>query len=377
MMFSKGALKTSYIAIAVIVIIVIAAIAIYFTTMPTPTPITPKPTPTTPTTPTPTILTTPTPTSTPLEKITFRWGTSRVGTTGYKTLAKLTEILGKEMPNYDFSVIATPGAAASIKDYAVRNLEGCYAGTLQFKHLYSGIGLFEGFKAERYPVQTFWCFTLDACCIIPDAKKDVYRSWADLNGKKIFTLPLAWELGMWVRDGLTLLGINYTHVEIGTDMVATSLKKGDIDAAFIYITSGISLAPWIKELEMSVDIAILNPSPDEVSRLKKAGYVFVEVNPRVFSTNVDVEKIYAIPLYYGFHVGVEMSEDTVYKILKIFEKYSKELIDYDPLFKVLEKDFAGFQVLGIKSCPEIPVHPGLAKYLKEKGLWSDEWRIAK
>ena len=48
-MYSKGALKTSYIAIAVIVIIVIAAIAIYFTTMPKPTPTTPTPTPTTPT----------------------------------------------------------------------------------------------------------------------------------------------------------------------------------------------------------------------------------------------------------------------------------------------------------------------------------------
>ena len=63
-MRSKGALKTSYIAIAVIVIIVIAAIAIYFTTMPKPTPTTP--TPTTLTTPTPTPATTPTVTTTPV-----------------------------------------------------------------------------------------------------------------------------------------------------------------------------------------------------------------------------------------------------------------------------------------------------------------------
>jgi hypothetical protein len=36
---------------------------------------------------------------------------------------------------------------------------------------------------------------------------------------------------------------------------------------------------------------------------------------------------------------------------------------------------AGFQVEGVKSSIAygIPVHPGLAKYLKEKGLWNPEW----
>ena len=37
---------------------------------------------------------------------------------------------------------------------------------------------------------------------------------------------------------------------------------------------------------------------------------------------------------------------------------------------------AGFQVQGIKSIPEVPVHPGLVKYLKEKGLWDSSWKIA-
>jgi hypothetical protein len=26
--------------------------------------------------------------------------------------------------------------------------------------------------------------------------------------------------------------------------------------------------------------------------------------------------------------------------------------------------------------PYVPVHPGLAKYLKEKGLWDPAWKIA-
>jgi hypothetical protein len=42
----------------------------------------------------------------------------------------------------------------------------------------------------------------------------------------------------------------------------------------------------------------------------------------------------------------------------------------------LAADLAGFQVQGIKSIPEMPVHPGLAKYLKEKNLWDPSWKIA-
>ena len=42
----------------------------------------------------------------------------------------------------------------------------------------------------------------------------------------------------------------------------------------------------------------------------------------------------------------------------------------------MAEDCAGFQVKGIQSIPEMPVHPGLAKYLKEKGLWNSSWTIA-
>jgi TRAP-type uncharacterized transport system substrate-binding protein len=35
------------------------------------------------------------------------------------------------------------------------------------------------------------------------------------------------------------------------------------------------------------------------------------------------------------------------------------------------------QVKAIERIPEIPVHPGLAKYLQERGVWQKEWKIGK
>ncbi len=42
----------------------------------------------------------------------------------------------------------------------------------------------------------------------------------------------------------------------------------------------------------------------------------------------------------------------------------------------MAKDFVGMQVNGINANPDIAVHPGLAKFLKEKNAWNDKWKIA-
>ena len=48
----------------------------------------------------------------------------------------------------------------------------------------------------------------------------------------------------------------------------------------------------------------------------------------------------------------------------------------DPGFGPMAKDFVGMQVQGIKANPAIPVHPGLAKFLKEQKAWDDKWKVA-
>jgi hypothetical protein len=42
----------------------------------------------------------------------------------------------------------------------------------------------------------------------------------------------------------------------------------------------------------------------------------------------------------------------------------------------MAKDFAGMQAQGINANPDIPVHPGLARFLKEHKAWNDKWKVA-
>jgi TRAP-type uncharacterized transport system substrate-binding protein len=97
---------------------------------------------------------------------------------------------------------------------------------------------------------------------------------------------------------------------------------------------------------------------------------------KAYTRDLGVAELYGVPFYFGYHHGLNFPAEDVYRALKVFEAGSADLLKLDPGFGPLAADVAGFQVLGIKSIPEIPVHPGLAKYLKEKGLWDPAWKIA-
>jgi len=84
-----------------------------------------------------------------------------------------------------------------------------------------------------------------------------------------------------------------------------------------------------------------------------------------------------VRIFYGFHVGTNLDEDTVYTLIKAVYENIDTLAELDPAFSQLKQDFVGFQVQAIESLADlVPVHPGLAKFLKEKGAWKDEWKIA-
>jgi TRAP-type uncharacterized transport system substrate-binding protein len=83
-----------------------------------------------------------------------------------------------------------------------------------------------------------------------------------------------------------------------------------------------------------------------------------------------------VPILFGYNARTDMSEDGVYKMVKAFYEKRDELVKLDPGFSPMAKDFVGMQVQGIDSNPQIPVHAGLAKFLKEHKAWKDKWKVA-
>jgi len=73
-------------------------------------------------------------------------------------------------------------------------------------------------------------------------------------------------------------------------------------------------------------------------------------------------------------------EDAAYQILKIVEANAAEMAKADKGFKQLADDMVGMQKRGIAAAVDfVEIHPGLAKFTKEKGAWDPKWeaRVAK
>jgi TRAP-type uncharacterized transport system substrate-binding protein len=173
------------------------------------------------------------------------------------------------------------------------------------------------------------------------------------------------------------LGYQFKHVQIGEPAQADALQAGTIVGAVGYTTAGKSLPSYWRETELRAELKVINPSAEEIAKLKAANLAPVEVNAAdAFSKDVGVKTILGVPLLFAYNLRPDMPEEMVYKMLNAFYKQREELAKAEPGFVPLARDFIGLQVQGINSNPDVPVHAGMAKFMKEHKAWNDKWKIA-
>jgi uncharacterized protein len=201
----------------------------------------------------------------------IRWGVPPVGTSGHKALVILEGVLSKEMPNYRISVLPTPGAITTIKGYATGEYDGMYGSDIAFHELATDTNRFKGFKArvQRQPMQSFWSNTIEVSFAVHARNKDKIKKWTDLEGKRVFTGPLPFDVRAQLERALAALNVKFTYVQIDLAAAGSQLESGTIDAMNIYTGGEKAPPPWLAEASLAADWAALNPSPEELAELKK------------------------------------------------------------------------------------------------------------
>lgn len=310
------------------------------------------------------------------------WGTSAVGSSGHRALVVLAEILNREMPQYRVTVQPTPGAIVSVKGFATGKFEGYYGSDIAFYEMSNDIKRFQGFKAsiKRQPLQSFWAFTVEMGAAIHVRDKNKIKNWRDLNGKVIFTGLPPWDTRAQLERAFEALGVKYQYRQVDLSAAGSLLERGAIDGFGLYSNGEAAVPPWLTEASLATDWAALNPSAEEIVTLKKAGFSVLEQKPAVFKRDVHVDKVVLLPFYYGFHVGLNMPAEDVYQMLNVIEKNLPALVKADSAFSQIAKDMPRFQQRGVTAAANlVPIHPGLAKYMREKGVWDAKWdsRVAK
>jgi hypothetical protein len=306
----------------------------------------------------------------------LRWGTSAVGSAGHKALIVLADVLNREMPEYQVSVLPTAGAVVTIKGFATGEFDGIFGADIAFHEFANDINRFKGFKAnvQHQPMQSFWAFTIEIGAAVHARDKDKIKSWSDLTGKRVFTGPLPWDVRAHIERAFSALGVKHNYVQVDLKTVGSLLESGGIDALAVYTNAEASTPPWIVEAGLATDWAVLNPSAAEVAKLKGMGFEWAEVKPAAFKRDIHADKAVLSPFFYGFHVGLNVPENDVYKMLTIIEKNAAEMAKADAAYSQIARDMPAMQRRGVQSAADfVPVHPGLAKYMREKGVWDTKW----
>jgi len=314
------------------------------------------------------------------ERKSIRWATSSTGSYGYKVAASMVKILEDALGGqYTVTVNPYPSTTGAMKATMDGNAEIGYTADVGITPLYAGEGAFKDYKPGKgLMVHTWYAYPMESFMAVAASKGDQFKSWGDFSGKPVFFTPAGFMNWLNFRRIFNALGYEFKHVQIGEATQADALQSGTIVGAVAYTTAGKSLSSYWRETELRTDVKVINPSEDEIKKLKAANLAPVEIDPtKAFSKDVGVKTILGVPLLFGYNVLADMPEDVVYKMLSAFYKERENLAKADPGFTPMARDFVGMQVNGILANPHVPVHAGLAKFLKEHKGWNDKWKIAK
>ncbi|MHB8771352.1 MAG: TAXI family TRAP transporter solute-binding subunit [Syntrophales bacterium] len=313
------------------------------------------------------------------ERKSIRWATSSTGSYGYKVAAQMTKVLEDALGGeYTVTVNPYPSTTAAMKATMNGDGEIGYTADVGMTQVYEGTGGFKEFNPTKAKmVHTWYAYPMESFMAVHAPKAGQFKSWGDFSGKPVFFTPAGFMNWLNFQRIFKTLGYQFKHVQIGEAAQGDALQAGTIVGACAYTTAGRSLASYWRETELRLDLRIINPSPEEVKKLTAAGLAPVEIDPtKAFSKDVGVKTILGVPILFGYNVRPDMPADVIYRMLNKFYQERESLAKADPGFGPMARDFVGMQVNGIKANPTIPVHAGLAKFLKEQKAWNDKWTIA-
>src|SRR5690625_2929573 len=269
----------------------------------------------------------------------FRWATSSVGSAGHRALVSLSQVLSRNMDEISITVMPTPGAAASVRGFAGGQFDGYYGADVAFLEIAGDTGRYVGFEqGENELLQSFWAYTLEMGLAVRAEDIDEFEDWRSLQGRPVFTSPAPWDTRAALERAMDILEVDHEYVELDTGLAGQSLENGTIDAISIYTAGEKSAAPWVQEALMTIDVHVLNPSDDEIAELEEAGIQVVRVSSESFDNAIGANEAILVPFYYGFHVGMNVDEDTVYRMLEVIEENIDDIVSSAPGLSQLQDD---------------------------------------
>lgn len=282
-------------------------------------------------------------------------GTSSMGSPLYAAGNVLAQEINKTIPNAKASARVTAGSIQNLDLLARKSVEIALGDSVSPKDALDGEGVFAGKKDPLVRgVTCIWPSVIQI--VVPES----IRSIADLRGKKVAigargsAATRYAEVALAAAD-MTLADIQPEHVsyEEGKGFLQDGHASGSLHIA---VPNAL-----VTELMSSGKFKILEFSEEELKKMnaKYPEFTPYTIKPNTYQNQPKPVSVYQVPNIIVTRENVD--SDLVYQVTKIIFENQKDLAAGYKLWGFFKLENA------LKGMP-IPLHPGAARYFKEKGL---------
>lgn len=269
----------------------------------------------------------------------------------------LAKIWSDSIKNLTVNVEATTGQTVNLKlleagqgELAMSNIAASY-------EAWTGTGDFKGreYRKQRAMFAMYPSYYVAAA--LTDAG---INSLEDLNGKRVsFGTPKG-TIDVYGRVMLDVLGIKPARIlNSGWPDVAGQISDKLSDAILV-----IGGQPWpaVRDLETTRSLKFFDLTQAQIDKLHKAYPYFVgERLPAKLYKN-QPENYNSLAFWNIMSVSADVSDDIVYQMMDSMVK------NFDVIKTTHPSTAAFFKLADVVRVSPIPLHPGVIKYLKDKGI---------
>ncbi len=228
---------------------------------------------------------------------------------------------------------------------------------------------------SEYPLMqvTSWYWIWVA--VFAPVDSDIYTIH-DLEGKKVGPGPLAATFTREYQKALSVAGVkNVEWVDVEVSELAGNIRAGIIDAGGGPANINGIIPSYQKELISSVDLRLVGFTEEDIKAIEKTPgingrWVPNEVFGGVKEFPTEGET-FVLESSYCIYSNSLVKEETIYNFLNIIWDNKEKLPEYHKAFKPWTEPDFWTRLLS----PDITVHPGAARFFKEKGIWRPELKI--
>ena len=311
----------------------------------------------------------------------LRQVSSPEGTAVYEQNIAIAKVINDKSKTLKIGTTTAKGNVNCMRLIGKKRVDVTYQDMWNLSKMYKNEGAWEKTHQEIKPMAGIWTYSAEFF-IFTLAKRDDINHLSDLKDKSWNFGPggasagQAWSLVFKNLGYLDDIEVKYSANSQEPDM----LISGAADAILGHtIMQGRSLASRGRDLDARAKIKVVTPSEQEWQAIQKmqelAPYYPTTTPLTPYSQELNIKQANAIGVGFGFGIAPFVDTETAYQYVKTIFENTTDLQKITKVFTQFKEDAVELNIRCNDAISKvgIPIHPGAAKYLKEKGIWKSNW----